>query len=68
MSPIAIIALVLGIPAIIGLIYIIVTGSPGLRRFTITRVFLTLPMVLILATLVFFILLVGGFVVIKYLL
>jgi peptide/nickel transport system permease protein len=55
MSPIAIIALVLGIPAIIGLIYIIVTGSPGLRRFTITRVFLTLPMVFILATLVFFI-------------
>jgi peptide/nickel transport system permease protein len=55
MSPIAILALIIGIPALIGLIYIFVTGSTGLRRFTITRVFLTLPMVFILATLVFFI-------------
>lgn len=55
MSPIAILALIIGIPALIGLIYIFVTGSTGLRRFTLTRVFLTLPMVFILATLVFFI-------------
>ena len=55
MSPIAIIALILGIPALIGLIYILVSGSTGLRRFVITRVGLTLPMVFILATLVFFI-------------
>ena len=55
MSPIAIIALILGIPALIGLVYILITGSLGLRRFVLTRVVLTLPMVLILATLVFFI-------------
>ncbi|MFN2234695.1 MAG: ABC transporter permease [Anaerolineales bacterium] len=55
MSPLAIIALIIGIPALLGLIYILITGSPGLRRFVITRVGLTLPMVFILATLVFFI-------------
>ncbi len=55
MTPIAIIALIIGIPALIGLIYIFVTGSTGLRRFILTRVALTLPMVFILATLVFFI-------------
>jgi peptide/nickel transport system permease protein len=53
--PIAIIALIAGIPALLGLIYIFVTGSSGLRRFTLTRIGLTLPMVFILATLVFFI-------------
>ena len=55
MSPIAIIALIIGIPALIGLIYIFVTGSTGLRRFIVTRTVLTVPMVFILATLVFFI-------------
>lgn len=55
MSPIALIALLVGIPALIGLIYIFVTGSTGLRRFILTRVALTVPMVFILATLVFFI-------------
>lgn len=55
MSPLAIIALIIGIPALIGLIYILITGSTGLRRFVITRIGLTLPMVFILATLVFFI-------------
>jgi len=54
-TPIAIIALIIGIPALIGLVYIFVTGSTGLRRFVLTRVILTLPMVFILATLVFFI-------------
>jgi peptide/nickel transport system permease protein len=54
-SPIAIIALIIGIPALIGLIYILITGSAGLRRFVLTRIGLTLPMVFILATLVFFI-------------
>lgn len=55
MSPIALIALIAGIPAIIGLVYIFLTGSTGLRRFILTRVTLTLPMVFILASLVFFI-------------
>jgi peptide/nickel transport system permease protein len=54
-SPLAIIALIIGIPALIGLIYILITGSTGLRRFVLTRIGLTLPMVFILATLVFFI-------------
>jgi len=54
-SPIALIALLVGIPALIGIIYIFVTGSTGLRRFILTRVALTVPMVFILATLVFFI-------------
>jgi peptide/nickel transport system permease protein len=53
--PIALIALIIGIPALIGLIYIFLTGSTGLRRFILTRITLTLPMVFILATLVFFI-------------
>lgn len=55
MSPLGLIALIIGIPALIGLVYIFLTGSTGLRRFTLTRVVLTLPMVFILATLVFFI-------------
>lgn len=55
MSPLAIIALIIGVPALIGLIYILFTGSSGLRRFVLTRIGLTLPMVFILATLVFFI-------------
>lgn len=55
MSPLALIALIIGIPALIGLIYIFLTGSTGLRRFILTRIALTLPMVFILATLVFFI-------------
>jgi hypothetical protein len=54
-SPIALIALIIGIPALIGLVYIFLTGSTGLRRFILTRITLTLPMVFILSTLVFFI-------------
>jgi peptide/nickel transport system permease protein len=54
-SPLALIALIIGIPALIGLIYIFLTGSTGLRRFILTRIALTLPMVFILASLVFFI-------------
>lgn len=53
MSPIALIFLIIGVPALIGLIYIMVTGSTGLRRYVLTRIGLTLPMVLILASLVF---------------
>ena len=55
MTPLALIALIIGIPALIGLIYIFLTGSTGLRRFILTRIVLTLPMVFILASLVFFI-------------
>lgn len=55
MTPIALIALIIGIPALIGLGYLFITGSTGLRRFILTRIVLTLPMVFILATMVFFI-------------
>ncbi|HKI54916.1 MAG TPA: ABC transporter permease [Anaerolineales bacterium] len=55
MSPIALIALVIGIPSLLFLIYVFVRGSVGLRRYILTRIVLTLPMVFILATLVFFV-------------
>jgi peptide/nickel transport system permease protein len=54
-SPIGLIALVIGIPALILLAYIFIRGSAGLRRYILTRIVLTLPMVFILATLVFFV-------------
>ena len=55
MPPIALLALIVGIPTLIALIYIFIRGSLGLRRYILTRVVLTLPMVFILGTLVFFI-------------
>jgi peptide/nickel transport system permease protein len=55
MSPIGLIALAIGVPAGLLLGYVFVRGSPGLRRYILTRIVLTLPMVFILATLVFFI-------------
>ena len=56
MSPIAIIALIIGVPSLFLLAYVFVRGSTGLRRYILTRIVLTLPMILILATMVFFIL------------
>ncbi len=56
MSPIAIIALIIGIPSLLLLAYVFVRGSTGLRRYILTRIVLTLPMIFILATMVFFIL------------
>jgi peptide/nickel transport system permease protein len=54
-SPISLIALIIGVPALLLLAYIFVRGSTGLRRYILTRIGLTLPMVFILATLVFFV-------------
>jgi peptide/nickel transport system permease protein len=54
-SPIGLIALVIGVPAILLLTYVFVRGSAGLRRYILTRIVLTVPMVFILATLVFFV-------------
>jgi peptide/nickel transport system permease protein len=54
-SPLSLIVLIIGIPALAGLIYIFVRGSSGLRRYIVTRIALTLPMIFILATLVFFV-------------
>ena len=55
MSPIGLIALIIGIPALILLGYVFVRGSLGLRRYILTRIVMTLPMVLILGSLVFLI-------------
>ncbi|MFO7944750.1 MAG: ABC transporter permease [Anaerolineales bacterium] len=55
MSPIALITLIIGLPALIGLIYVFVQGSLGLRRYVLTRIVLTVPMVFILASLIFFV-------------
>jgi len=52
MSPIALIAIIIGVPAILLLAYVFVTGSTSLRRYILTRILLTLPMVFILGTLV----------------
>lgn len=56
MPPIALLALIVGVPTLIALVYIFVRGSLGLRRYILTRIVLTIPMVFILGTLVFFIL------------
>jgi peptide/nickel transport system permease protein len=56
MKPLVLILLIIGIPSLVGIIYIFIRGSTGLRRYTLTRIGLTLPMVLILATMVFLIL------------
>lgn len=55
MPPIALLALLIGIPAILLLLYVFVRGSTGLRRYILTRIGLTIPMVFILGSLVFFI-------------
>jgi len=55
-SPIAIIALIIGVPSVLLLAYVFARGSTGLRRYILTRIVLTLPMIFILATMVFFIL------------
>ncbi len=55
MSPISLIALIIGVPALLLLAYIFARGSTGLRRYILTRIGLTLPMIFILATLVFFV-------------
>lgn len=55
MSPISLIALIIGIPALLLLAYIFIRGSTGLRRYILTRIGLTLPMIFILGTLVFFV-------------
>jgi len=55
MPPIALIGLIIGIPAILLLAFVFFKGSTGLRKYILTRIVLTLPMVFILGSLVFFI-------------
>jgi len=56
MHPLLLTFMIFGIPALIGLLYVFVRGTPSLRRYIVTRVALTIPMVLILASLVFLVL------------
>lgn len=53
LSPIALIALLIGIPSLLLLAFVFARGTAGLRRYILTRIALTLPMIFILATLVF---------------
>jgi len=53
MSPIAFIAIIIGVPSLSLLAYVFIRGSVGLRRYILTRIVLTLPMVFILGSLVF---------------
>jgi peptide/nickel transport system permease protein len=53
MSPIGFIAVIIGVPALLLLAYVFIRGSVGLRRYILTRIVLTLPMVFILGSLVF---------------
>ncbi len=55
MTPISFILLIIGIPLALMLLYVFIRGSMGLRKYILTRIGLTLPMVFILASLVFFI-------------
>lgn len=55
MSPIALILIILGVPSAIMLLYIFIRGSMGLRRYILIRIGLTLPMIFILSTMVFFV-------------
>ena len=55
MSPISFIAIIIGIPSLVLLAYVFIRGSVGLRRYILTRIVLTLPMVFILGSLVFLI-------------
>jgi len=55
MTPIGLIALIFGIPSLLLLAYVFIKGSTGLRRYILTRIVLTLPMVFILGTMVFLI-------------
>lgn len=53
MPPIGFIGLIIGIPSLGLLAYVFIRGSVGLRRYILTRIVLTLPMVFILGSLVF---------------
>lgn len=55
MTPISFILLIIGVPLALMLLYVFVRGSMGLRKYILTRIGLTLPMIFILASLVFFI-------------
>jgi len=52
-SPFSLLLLLVGIPALGGLVTVFLRGSAGLRRYLTTRVVLTVPMIFVLASFVF---------------
>ena len=54
--PLLLIFLIFGIPAVSALAWVFIRGTDSLRRYILTRIALTLPMVLILVSVVFFVL------------
>ncbi len=56
MNPLLIVFLIFGIPAGLSLGWVFLRGSSSLRRYILTRIALTLPMVIILISVVFFVL------------
>lgn len=56
MHPLYLVFLIFGVPALGALIWVFLRGSQALRRYILTRIALTLPMVLILVSVVFFVL------------
>ena len=56
MHPLTLLFLIFGIPALMMLGYAYVRGSTPLRSYIVTRILLTIPMVLILVSVVFFVL------------
>ena len=56
MHPLTLLFMIFGLPALAALVWIFARGSAPLRRYIITRIFLTLPMILILVSVVFFVL------------
>ncbi len=56
MHPLFLLFLIFGIPAFVALAWVFIRGSEGLRRYILTRIALTLPMILILISVVFFVL------------
>ena len=56
MHPLLIVFLIFGVPAVLGLAWVFLRGSESLRRYILTRIALTVPMVLILISVVFLVL------------
>ena len=55
MHPLLILTLLAGVPFLLVLAYVFLRGSTSLRRYVLTRIALTVPMVVILASVVFFV-------------
>ncbi|MBU1494928.1 MAG: ABC transporter permease, partial [Actinobacteria bacterium] len=56
MHPLLLLVLIFGIPSVSALAWVFIRGTDSLRRYILTRIALTLPMILILISVVFFVL------------